>query len=94
MQDDLRAAYDELERANEHASRTVRQQLNSIEEGMFEELDGERTQAEPGPKADRIAELEKKLDGLADEAEDPTHAHIAQAREHLRSYRGRRQNGE
>ncbi|WP_207591116.1 hypothetical protein [Halomontanus rarus] len=45
----------------------------------------------PGTQVDLRAgsdELEKKLDGLADEAEDPTQDHIEWVRGHLQSYRG------
>lgn len=89
MATQLDRAHDELERAEEHASSHVREQLQSIDEGVFEEESGVRTQDEPGPKDDRIAELEEKLRGLAERAEPPTQGHIESARDHLRSHRER-----
>lgn len=90
MANDLRRAHDEIELARESAESVVRKQLESIDQGVFEEAGGNRTQQEPGPKADRIAEIEEKLAGLEDEAGEPTSTHIAHAREHLRGFRDER----
>lgn len=82
----LERARDELRRASDAADRTIQNQVDSIVEGLDEEQDGHRTQDEPGPKADRVAELTKKLGGLEDEAEGAAADHIAAARDHCREY--------
>lgn len=83
MADPLIEAEAELERASDAAGGRLREQLHAIDEGVFEEVGGERTQDDPGPKADRIAELADKLGGLAEEAEEPARSHVERAREHL-----------
>jgi len=65
----LERAREELRRASERATGTTHEQLNSIEEGILGESEGDRTRAEPGPKVDRIAELTDKLGGLEREAD-------------------------
>lgn len=82
----LERARAELDAAREDASRVVRLELESVREGVFEEDEGDLTQAEPGPKPDRIAEMADKLDGLADQAEGATGDRIADARDSLRSH--------
>lgn len=85
--DHLEKARTELNRARNEAGGVMQSQLDSIEEGIFEEIGGEKTQDEPGPKADRIAELADKLDGLEEEVESyETRQRIATARDHLRAY--------
>ncbi|MFC7232678.1 hypothetical protein ACFQMM_17310 [Saliphagus sp. GCM10025308] len=49
--------------------------------GADEELEGHRTQDEPGPKTDRIAELIEKLDGLESETSGEAGERLARARE-------------
>jgi hypothetical protein len=46
----LRATREEIEYASEHAERSVRQQLRSINEGLEEQLDGDKTESEAPPK--------------------------------------------
>lgn len=89
MTNHLERAHEELSRAEENAGRTAQEQLQTIDQGIIEETDGDMTQSDPGPKNDRLAELEKKLDGLADEVEEPTASHIERALEHLDEYRQR-----
>lgn len=85
--DRLERARDEIREASDLGGRVVQQQLDTIELGIFEEDEGDLTQEEPGPKVDRIVELRQKLDGLADEAEDPAVAErIDDARDHLEAY--------
>uniref|UniRef100_A0A7D6CQS1 Uncharacterized protein n=1 Tax=Natrinema zhouii TaxID=1710539 RepID=A0A7D6CQS1_9EURY len=60
--------------------------MNSITAGVFEEQEGHLTQPEPGPKADRIAEVAEKLEGLADEASGETVDHVLAARNHCLEY--------
>lgn len=85
--DRLERARDELRVASDRGGRVVQQQLDTVELGIFEEDEGDLTQEEPGPKVDRIVELRKKLDGLADETEDQAVAdRIENARDLLESY--------
>lgn len=85
--DRLERAREEIRWASDHGGRVVQQQLDTIELGIFEEDEGDLTREEPGPKVDRIVELRKKLDGLAEETEDPeVAARIENARDHLKSY--------
>lgn len=77
----LERAREHLRRASDAADRTVQEQADSVQEGLDEELEGHRTQDEPGPKTDRIAELIKKLDGLESEASGEAGERLARARE-------------
>lgn len=90
----LKRACEALRRASDAADRTVQNQVDSVVEGLDEEQDGHRTRDEPGPKADRIAELAKKLDGLADEADDETGGYIVTARDHCHEYLKRTESDE
>ncbi|MFP8955609.1 hypothetical protein ACLI4Y_02690 [Natrialbaceae archaeon A-CW3] len=76
----LERAREHLRRASDAADRTVQEQADSIQEGLAKELDGHRTQDEPGPKVDRIAELIQKLDALEAEASGEASERIEQAR--------------
>ncbi|WP_263017897.1 DUF7553 family protein [Natronobiforma cellulositropha] len=87
MSDHLERAHEELTRARDHAGSVVRKQLASVEEGLTEEVAGGRTQREFDPKDDRLAELESKLDGLVDEADEPTREHVARARAYVHEFR-------
>lgn len=86
MDPHLERARNELDTAAETASRVVETQLHSVEDGVFEEAGGEKTQPEPGPKPDRLAELLEKLEGLQDEAEGQTAERIAAAEESIRAH--------
>lgn len=86
MDPKLERARAELEAAAEDASRVVQTQLQSIDDGIFEEEGGESTADEPGPKVDRLAELLEKLQGLEEAAEEPTATRIAAAEESIREY--------
>ncbi|WP_436345400.1 DUF7553 family protein [Natronorubrum sp. FCH18a] len=82
----LKRVRERLQQATETADRPIDTQLNSITAGVFEEQEGDRTQSEPGPKADRIAEVAEKLDGLAGEASGETVDHVLAARDHCLEY--------
>ncbi|WP_255681833.1 hypothetical protein [Natrinema sp. SYSU A 869] len=82
----LKRVRERLQQATDGADRTVKSQLNSITAGVFEEQEGHLTQTEPGPKADRIAEVAEKLEGLADEVSGETAEHILAARTHCLEY--------
>lgn len=87
MDRDLDRALEQLELAADHAGSTVQTQLHSLNEGVFEEEAGASTQDEPGPKADRLAEISEKLQGLEEETEDDVaRHHIEVAREHVQRY--------
>lgn len=86
----LERAREELRRASDAADRPIQEQLDSIQEGIFEELDGGRTQDEPEPKVDRIAELLEKLEGLSEEASGETTRRIDRARDHCLAYQRQR----
>ncbi|MFC7215485.1 hypothetical protein ACFQO4_15515 [Saliphagus sp. GCM10025334] len=77
----LERAREHLRRASDVADRPVQEQADSIQEGLDEELEGRRTQDEPGPKTDRIAELIETLDGLESETSGEAGERIARARE-------------
>lgn len=77
---------EELERAIETADSGVREQLQSIEEGFDEIVDGDKT-VDTSPHLDRLTELENKLSGLDDETEGETHRHITNAESLLYDYR-------
>lgn len=86
-ENELDRAREALHEADEYATDRVQEQLESIEEGVFEEEAGDKTQDEPGPKVDRLAEVARKLDELADEtAERATSEHLLAARDHVRAY--------
>ena len=82
----LKRVRERLQAATDAADRPIDTQLHSITRGVYEEQDGDLTQREPDPKADRIEELAEKLDGLADEASGETVDHIETARDHCISY--------
>lgn len=82
----LERARDALRRASDAADRTIQNQVDSVVEGIGEELGGHRTQDQPGPKTDRIAELAKKLDGLEAEASGAAGDHIETALGHCHEY--------
>ena len=82
----LKRVRESLQAATETADRPIDTQLNSITAGVFEEQEGDLTQSDPGPKADRIAEVAEKLDGLAAEASGETVDHVLRARNHCLEY--------
>ena len=84
--DHLERAREQLRRASDSAGGIVQKQVNSVEEGVFEEGEGDKTQEGPA-KVDRIVEMVDKLEGLEDEAEkETTSDRIVDARKHLRTY--------
>lgn len=83
----LARAREDLRTASNHASGEVQRQLDSIQEGLFEEDEGDKTQDDPGPKVDRITEVVEKLERLEGQVEnEPTRDHVGDALEHLREY--------
>lgn len=87
MDPNLERARDELSAAADEAGRVVQTQLHSIDEGIFEEEAGDKTQAEPGPKPDRLAEILQKLERLQAEAKsEQTERRIEATEAAIREY--------
>lgn len=86
----LERARDELRYASDAADRPLQEQIDSIQEGIFEEVSGDRTQDEPEPKINRIAELIEKLDGLEEEASGEVERRLHLAQEHCLEYQRER----
>lgn len=83
----LKRAREAIAAARETAGGPVMEQLGSLEEGLYEEEEGEDTQQGPGPKMDRVAEIYANLGKLEEEVEQSTtREHIAEAREYLNEY--------
>lgn len=82
----LERAREQLKRASDDADRPIQTQLDSIQEGLREEIGGVRTQTDSAPKPDRIAELVEKLGGLEEKASGPARRRIERARRHCLEY--------
>lgn len=92
---ELKRAADETDGEDVAASH-VREQLESIAEGIGE-LRGEGTTKETAaPHTERVEELEEKLLGLEEEpdVDGELAARVDDAREHLRAYRHDERSGE
>ena len=87
---DLSAARTELRAAADDAAAHVREQLHSVDEGLAELVDGEKTEG-AGPHLDRLRELEQKLLGLEDEIEnDVVRERVDAATDSIAEYRDAR----
>lgn len=88
MPTDIERARDAVRRASDAADGEVQEQLNSIEQSLAELTTGS---VDAPNHPDRVAELERKLDGLAEEKiEDEALVDaITDARNHLDAYRTR-----
>ena len=82
----IERARDAVRRASDAADGEVQEQLNSVEEALAE-LTAGSVDAPDHP--DRVAELERKLDGLAGEKSDDEAVSdaVTDARDHLDAYR-------
>ncbi|MCU4754090.1 hypothetical protein OB919_19255 [Halobacteria archaeon AArc-curdl1] len=92
----LERAREHLRHASDAGGRSIQNQVDSIQAGLAEELEGHRTQDEPGPKIDRVAELIEKLDGLETEASGEASDRIRRAKSacvDFQKERGRDQAG-
>lgn len=87
MSEILRRARMEIDQASDHADSTVREQLRSIDEGLLELIEGEKTVSDAPPETTELRELESKLAGLEEQTNEQTRQHIETAREHLLAYR-------
>jgi chromosome segregation ATPase len=84
----LERAREKIQQASERADGEVREQLLSIDEGLEELVDGDKTgSGEPEDQADRFREVEEKLRGLQDTADDEAETQLRNARDELDAYR-------
>lgn len=84
----LERAREEIQRASDHADGEVQEQLHSVDEGLGELTNGDKTgNGEPEDEADRFNELEEKLRGLMDESEGEFEESLRNARDELDMYR-------
>ena len=87
---DLSAARTELQAASDDAKAHVREQLHSVDEGLAELVEGEKTD-DAEPHLDRLRELEQKLLGLEDEIEnDVVRERVDAATDNIAEYRNAR----
>ena len=85
MPTDIERARDAVWRASDAADGEVHEQLNSIVESLDELAEGP---VDAPDHPDRVAELERKLDGLAEEsADDEVTDAVVDARDSLDAYR-------
>ena len=88
MPTDIERAREAVRRASDAADGETQEQLNSVEESLAELTAGTVDAAD---HPDRVAELERKLDGLAaekgDDEDDAVADAVADARDHLDAYR-------
>jgi hypothetical protein len=87
---DLSEARTALQRASDRVERQDHEQLLSVDEGLAELVEGEKT-SDAGPHLDNLRELEQKLSGLEDEIDDDVASdHVATARERIAEHRDER----
>ncbi len=83
MNENATEARKELQRASEAADGEIQRHLNSLDEGLMELTESDKT-AETEADPERMAELEEKLAGLAAETDDEEIvSHIENALDHL-----------
>lgn len=86
-EDELVHARSELQTAAEQAESSVKEQLESVDEGLMEMIEGDKTQDAP-VHGDRLAELVDKLDELERKTDhEAARRHIADATESVESAR-------
>lgn len=88
MQNTLARAREELQSATGDTDRDIKEQIESVDEGLMELAGGDKTKDTP-VHLDRIAELEETLGGLREEADGETAERIANAEALLGEYRER-----
>lgn len=94
MQEPLVHARSELQTAAKKSESSVQEQLQSIDEGLMEMIEGDKTQDAPIHE-DRLAELAAKLDDLKTNADnEEATRHIEDAAESIETARGRRDTDE
>lgn len=92
MTDHLRRAREEIQAAADAADGEMQEQLRSIDEGLMELTEGDKVEDDDPPRLDHLAELEEKLDGVADEkaTEPDVRDGVERARDSIRAYRDER----
>ena len=83
----LRRAHDELDLATECARPQIREQLESIDEGVLVAVVGNRVHGTPGPSPEEIADLERTLYLLEHQCHEPAATHLQEARKHIQAFR-------
>lgn len=86
--DHIRSARGAIQKASEAARANIREQLLQVDQGLRELEAGDSTQSDVSPKRERLEQIEEKLVGMADRADDTTvERHLEVARDHLDQYR-------
>ena len=93
MTDPLERAREDIQLAADRADRAENEQLKSIDEGLMELTESDKTQ-DTSIHLDRLAELEKKLGGLQEETDGEVERHVASAKAALDEARLNRANEE
>lgn len=92
MAEELSEAREAIQRASEVADdATVREQLDSIDEGLMEMTehpgDGPAKTAGDVPHGENLEEVEEKIVDLASRTGEPTRSHLEDARDGIDAYR-------
>ncbi len=89
MIDQLSVARRSIQRASETTDNAaVREQLNSLDEGLMELTEEDKTQdSDPASETDRLTSIEEKLVGLLDETSGATETQIEEARDAIDIFR-------
>lgn len=89
MIDQLSVARQSIQRASETTDNaTVREQLDSLDEGLMELTEEDKTQnSDPASEVERLASIEEKLVGLLDETSGATETQIEEARDAIDIFR-------
>lgn len=89
MIDQLSVARQSIQRASETTDNAaVREQLDSLDEGLMELTEEDKTQdSDPASEVDRLASIEEKLVGLLDETSGATETQIEEARDAIDIFR-------
>lgn len=89
MIDQLTVARQSIQQASETTDESnVREQLNSLDEGLMELTEEEKTQdSDPAIETDRLEQMEEKLAGLLDTTDGATTTQIEEARDAIDIFR-------
>ncbi|WP_101295457.1 DUF7553 family protein [Halegenticoccus soli] len=96
MSDHLTNAREELQRAADLQDGETQEQIRSIDEGLLEMTETEKTEGET-PRADRLEEVVEKVSALENEVDEEPRTHLDRARESITDYlveRGAMEEGE
>lgn len=89
MIDQLSVARQSIQQASETTDKSdVREQLNSLDEGLMELTEEEKTQdTDPAIETERLEQMEAKLAGLLDATDGATTTQIEEARDAIDIFR-------